>query len=65
MDRLKDKSRRNIKVVQDEKMSDKDRHRMDIIKSLKKAELSTKDIEYIINGLNDIDEMIQNKKRNN
>lgn len=61
MDRLKDKSRRNIKV-KNEKISDTERHQKDIIKSLRKANVNEKDIEYIINGLNEINKMIQDKK---
>jgi len=55
-------NKKRIRVLQNDKSSGPERHQKDIIKSLKKAGLNQNDINYIINGLNEIDQMIQDKK---
>lgn len=54
MNRQNDENNRN----------NKQKYQMDIIKDLKKAGLKQEDIDYIINELNTIEKMIQDKNKN-
>lgn len=60
MDKLNNIKR--VKITHNIKISTKEKNYLMIIKSLKEAGLSEKDINYIINGLRDIDDMIKFNK---
>lgn len=67
MDNSNDKNNgmNRIKIIKAPELTEREKNQRDIIKSLKKEGVCQKDIDYIINGLNEIEEMIKEKKIDN